>query len=442
MKVFKKSIPWILIFLLFLVGNIFTKELASDEVWMYGFASNIAKGMIPYKDFNIVVTPLYPMILALPLLLWNNFLVIYIVQSLILTGMYYLLYKILKEKFYVLLILPFLYLEYFTTPQYNILSLFLTILIIYLEAQEEKNDKAIGITLGLSILTKQTIGVFLSIASLFYYRKNINKIKERIIYESIPLLFFLVYLLGTNSFASFFDLCFLGLFDFAGNNHRKSLFTIAVFVGILIHTIIITRQNKKDITPYYVLAYYTVFIPIMDLCHLQFVIFAYLTLVLKYHKKDIIKNVYIVLLAGAITCQTLILSTIKNSSFPTDINHFEYKSFSSTFQNQTKGVQKYLEDHKENNYVFLDYNAYYFKIIQDKKIEYLDLTLTGNTGFHGSDKVIQKIKEQEKENTFYMIDYSKKELNNYQYDEKAIRYVKKHGEIVDRIYNYDIYKIK
>lgn len=201
-------------------------------------------------------------------------------------------------------------------------------------------------------------------------------------------------------------------------------------------------KNKKEIVPYYVLGFYTIFIPIMDICHLQFVIFAYATLVVYYYKKIIPKNVYIVLLAGAITAQSLILSSIDNPVFPSKINHFEYKIYGNIFEKNTQGITAYLEKNKDKKYIFLDYNAYYFKIIRDQKIEYLDLTLTGNTGYHGSDKVIQKIKQQNKENTYYIIDYSKQELNNYQYDEKAISYVKEHGEVVDRFYNYDVYKIK
>lgn len=60
----KKAIPWILLFITFILSLVFMKELTYDEIWMYGFANNISKGMIPYKDFNIVVTPLYPLILS------------------------------------------------------------------------------------------------------------------------------------------------------------------------------------------------------------------------------------------------------------------------------------------------------------------------------------------------------------------------------------------
>lgn len=33
-----------------------------DEIWNYNFAKNIADGLIPYKDFNMLQTPLLPFI--------------------------------------------------------------------------------------------------------------------------------------------------------------------------------------------------------------------------------------------------------------------------------------------------------------------------------------------------------------------------------------------
>lgn len=38
---------------------LFAKPLGSgDELWNYNFGKNIAEGLLPYKDFNIIQTPL------------------------------------------------------------------------------------------------------------------------------------------------------------------------------------------------------------------------------------------------------------------------------------------------------------------------------------------------------------------------------------------------
>lgn len=35
-----------------------------DEIWNFNFANNIANGLIPYKDFNMVTMPFLPMIIS------------------------------------------------------------------------------------------------------------------------------------------------------------------------------------------------------------------------------------------------------------------------------------------------------------------------------------------------------------------------------------------
>ena len=43
-----------------------------DELWQYSFASNISNGLVPYKDFNIIVTPLFSFIAAIFLKVFTN----------------------------------------------------------------------------------------------------------------------------------------------------------------------------------------------------------------------------------------------------------------------------------------------------------------------------------------------------------------------------------
>ena len=50
--------------------HICLNNLASlDELWNYNFARQIGMGMLPYRDYNMVQTPLYAMVMSLPLLL-------------------------------------------------------------------------------------------------------------------------------------------------------------------------------------------------------------------------------------------------------------------------------------------------------------------------------------------------------------------------------------
>lgn len=58
----KRSIIFssLIIFSITIFFNVFCVGFGMDEVWNYGFSNNIYNGMIPYKDFNMIVTPFYP----------------------------------------------------------------------------------------------------------------------------------------------------------------------------------------------------------------------------------------------------------------------------------------------------------------------------------------------------------------------------------------------
>ena len=72
----KKYIEDILIFLAFWIiifTIIVSKEINSlDEVWVFNTARNIANGLMPYKDFNLVTTPGLPIICGLILKLFGT----------------------------------------------------------------------------------------------------------------------------------------------------------------------------------------------------------------------------------------------------------------------------------------------------------------------------------------------------------------------------------
>ena len=76
-----------------------------DEIWNYNFARNVANGLVPYKDFNMITTPLLPFICAIFLKLFANELIVMRILSIFLISIiYFLIYLILKKlninKFY------------------------------------------------------------------------------------------------------------------------------------------------------------------------------------------------------------------------------------------------------------------------------------------------------------------------------------------------------
>ena len=96
-KIIKSKYPIIellTIFVLTLIFNLMCNTLVHDEVWNYGFSYNIATGLIPYKDFNMVITPLFPILGALFMITFGKNLVVYhIFNAIICTGIFYYMKK-------------------------------------------------------------------------------------------------------------------------------------------------------------------------------------------------------------------------------------------------------------------------------------------------------------------------------------------------------------
>ena len=197
MKKIKKMFPYLGLFLLFFFWNLLIQPLNLDEVWNYGFAYNIANGLLPYKDFNLVVTPLFPFIGALFLVIFGKNLIVYhLFNAVICTLIFYFMKKCTNRGYYILYSILLL----FSLPNYSLFSLLLLYIIIYLE-ENNKNDLLIGIFIGLMFLTKQNIGIVFIIPILL--TKNLKKIKTRIIGFFIPNIILLIFLIAVQSLKDF-----------------------------------------------------------------------------------------------------------------------------------------------------------------------------------------------------------------------------------------------
>ena len=65
MEIIENFVVFVFIFL-FCFSIIFSNSIGDlDELWNYNFARNVSDGLVPYKDFNMVQTPLLPFICAI-----------------------------------------------------------------------------------------------------------------------------------------------------------------------------------------------------------------------------------------------------------------------------------------------------------------------------------------------------------------------------------------
>ena len=130
-------------------------------------------------------------------------------------------------------------------------------------------------------------------------------------------------------------------------------------------------------------------------------------------------------------------SDINISNYPNKLNLFEYRYISKKNINYTNKIIKYMN--KYNNKVMcIGPSAYYFKLINNNKINDLDLINTGNYGYNGSNKLLNRVENLSKDYVFFV---EKDELGKEkQTDQNIYNYIVKNYKKIDEISDYDIYR--
>ena len=440
MKKKRLIIGSILLFFLFLGTALFCTVFGCDEIWNYGFAVSIYKGLVPYRDFNMVITPFYPFLMSLPFHIFGiNELVLQITNSLFLVIAFFFLDEIIGDKKYIVLFF-FLFPLSLVFPSYNI---FLFVFFVFLLYCEEKgaNDIVIGLILGFLFLTKQTVGICILACSILFYLKNIKKNIKRILGFLIPVTIVIIYLIINNAFIDFIDLCFMGLIDFGSKNVSTPFIMTFVFILLIINALYYIIKYPKSIFNYYVLAFYSIMLPLIDIYHVQVAFLAFI--VLNCYNLNISdkydKYIKVFSIMSYIGIGLIIFISSYPYTYPNDINHFEYRLIANPNIKFTKKVNNYMKKHDDKEMLLLVADAYYFKIIQDKKINKLDLINNGNCGYNGSKKIVDELKKH-KESLFIIneVDFNKKS----QIDKGALYYIKNNYKKVDSIGIYDIYSLE
>jgi len=427
----KKNWKYFFVFLFFFLCILLFGYNNTDNIWNYGMAHAIRIGEIPYKDFNIITTPLYPFIMSLFLLIWDEYIVFLLGQSLIGVICYYIIDKMIGNKS--IMIIPFagFGLFYLFFPNYNFLVMLLIVLLMYLE-NEKSNDYLIGLVLGLLVLTKHTMGAVIVICSLISTFK-FNRMGKRIIGMIGPGVLFLLYLLITHSFNSFFNLSVMGLFDFSGHNNYKSIFIMILSILILLYTLYRLKKDYKNPLTYYLLGSIFFVYPIVDFFHFHYLWVIFLIYVLIDIKN--FKNEFY--LAGIILSIFFIAFNIyinypiyKNSSF-SDLDHFTGYLHDKVYLSEIKSVYRDYKE-KDNAYMFAFTNMFY-DIASNHEITYFDIPLYGNFGYNGVDSMINKVKDMH-DVYFYVEDNP-----NIQYCSEIYDYIRESSVFKYQISSFEVY---
>ena len=441
----KKYIKYIILFLFFLISLIFIFTLSRGDTFVnYGFSYAIRLGEIPYRDFNMVITPFAPLLYSIGLFIFNDIITFYIEQALLLTIMFYFLKKLLHHKvilYLLIMIIPFPIAMVSTIyPGYNFLLFFLFILFVYC-FKNNKSDYLLGFILGLIFCTKQTVGIVCFLPTFYYFFSNRRIFFKILVGYCVPCLFLLFYLLISNSLHSFINLCFLGLFDFGHSNFQFNIFYFVLFIFGIIYLIFRINLDKKNILLYYSLCFGVVVFPIIDYYHVSLfllVIFYLIVDSLNYNNK------YNKMFIGLIASICLLWIVVLFNYFPNidilNTRHFHLVINDKKYNNNVKRLNKYVNSSNKNFIFFMRGSEnYYYKIMNNKKIDYFDLPNYGNYGYNGVDKMKDSIKCVH--NSYFVIDNTL--INNtdssQQYIKELGNYIISKGSYVTSIGVYDIY---
>ena len=409
-----------------------------DSFWNYSFSYAVARGEIPYVDFNMISTPFSSFFFAIFLIFNHNYLCYLLGWSLVLTFTFYLLYQLLGHRCWILLfclLFPFLHT---IIPTYNLFCFCIFVFLLYLE-KAEKSDLIIGFVVGLSILTKHTLGIFFLLANIFYYRKNQVKLCMRLFGCFIPCFVFLVYLIFTESLFQFLDLCVFGLLDFSKNG---SLLSIYLFLSLLLLLFLICYIKKdRSLNAYYTLGTFAFTIPLFDMYHFLLFFCCCMTFFLLQVKVSV-KVSHLFLILSIILCL---------------VNFYVYQGFFSRRLSFLPNLKYFLVN--PNQYQLLyDMNQVFFKYYDkdtipiilstksafiytgnDIDVNYFLVFLKGNYGYHGSGKLIDKISRSD---DIYIINRKEmKEIGNdgdYLYE--VCVYVTKHFHLLEQVGDYLVYR--
>ena len=432
MKKYKKNILILIIIFIYVGILVSFSNADNDLIWNYGFSYNIASNLIVYKDFNMVITPLYPFICGLGMkLLGNNFLIFNLTNIVLLSSMYFYIYKKYPKSYIPSIVL----ISFILRPSYNFLIMFLLLILLNLE---EDKDFLTGFVLGLIFLTKQSF-IILCIPSIIYIREP-KKILKRIGGFLIPCILIGLYLIVNNSLYEFINYTVLGLFSFGTKNSFFNLGT--VFILGLIGFLIFYYSKYKDIKVLYLICYQVMAYPIFNAMHILFSVipvFIYFLDMLVNSKKKEINFSYLKYLnyMALVLLMCPILSLFLQYHFKDlskGMGALEYKDIDSKYLVNASRIDKEI-DNLDKTY-FIMYDAYVYKLLLNKKINSYDLLLNGNIGYKGEDSVINYFDSLDSD-TYFLLNL---EYEGGQLSKKIDSYIRNNYKKVKTFNNLVLYK--
>ena len=477
----EKMLPYFVIAIA--CSSIFFIELGdADEIWNYSFARNISKGLVPYRDFNIIQTPLSAFMAAVFLSIFGDFLFVFRVAGFVLLcflfAIQYNLFAFLCKKTSVallstimcIILIPKIY-------NYNHLMLSFVLIILRIELCElNRNNQVMenarklnkyyaieSIVAGCAPLVKQTTGSFLYFAfiviifiNLRSKRINLRRLSYQLIVSLSPMVLFVLYLFVTNSFEGFLDYAIWGISTFS---HR---YTFAQFifssignflVGLIVLFCIVlsivqlfrNREKREIIVKYLILffAFSTIVFPLCDQQHFYLVFILILPLFFSlFNYKTTTQNA-----EKAIACIGLglsIVSVLFNECFwvadykLSSMNHYDLIPIESDLEVSLCTIDEYILNKEINGEkVFIaDVSAAAIMIPIDHYNKDYDMLLVGNVGT----KTIRQLTEGLSDSLVLVAsDINKLGMQDYY---PLISFIKEEGVYCEQVEGLEVYRME
>ena len=419
-KNLKTILLGIVMLILTVLYTYYFRPIVDDELYNYGFGFNIINGLIPYKDFSMIIPPLFSYIVAFILKIFGSKLIVYhfILASIILLILF-ISYKSIGIKacviYLLLLIYPYI--------GYNTFSLGLFFILLYLNDKKQKNlDIIEPVLISLMFLTKQTL-LLLVIPSLIFSKNKKKTISVYLVF----ILGYLIYLVTNGTVLEFFNYCLFGLFDFA-NKNSTSLGILSIIelliIGVLIY--LSFRTKRKDII--FCLIFQIMALPIINYVHFTISFIPVVYLFLKEYK-----NNYLAILIFSFTLAIFIFfnllvrlgnGSIVLNNFNKD-NFMEGRTVYSTTNSYIDNALLYIEQYEDYTpYIFGSF-AYLMKLNYEIPINKYDIINNGNMGYNGAKIYIEEIDNYCKENKcmFIMNDFEESVSITIQTNMDILKYV-------------------
>ena len=409
-----------------------------DPIASYGFSYAIKNGQIPYLDFNTISTPLYAFIMSIGLFVFDNYLMFIIEQSLLVTIMFYFLFKVFDKKSYFIFLSLIFFGFYGLIPTYNFCCLLMLVILLYLEKFHNDEDWLIGIFIGLSILSKHTVGCFFVLPTLIMYFKDYKKILRRGIWALLVGLLFIEYLICNGAFFHFFNLCFGGLLDFGSNNgnlFNGIFFICLIMFGIMIYIII---KDRKNILNWYLIFTFMFAFPLFDIAHFVLYLGCFVMMIMQYIKINI--NYFGKL--SIILCITVCILNIRvglvyEPVFMRETDRFNFTLNASYSNEYNKKVNKYLK--KFDDPLILSYYKMFYDISNGNDIDYYDVIMYGNFGYNGVNVMIDDIKSMSDRYIIVDMNSYNRDGEDEQFAKEIADYVINNCKKIESKYGFDVY---